>query len=333
MRKTLLFSILSILFFTCVFAQKQNVYFLKNDGKRVSTKDSADYVRIVSEPDSGTVLYNVKEFYANGKPKLVGKSSKIEYNVLEGQCVSFFPSGKRKQFAGYKQGDLVGDAYNYYHNGVLYTDFEYSQIPAEGGNSVGKAFGSHYLIKICNDSLGKPIVTNGNGHYINYSNDFKTIIEEGDVKNGESDGQWTGIVIEQDSLRFKDTYVNGKLIAGVSIDKKGGTYSYTQKEVNPQFAGGETAFAHFLMKNVRYPDQAKENNIQGKLYITFVVERDGSLTEAKAVRSPSKDLADEGLRVINLSPKWVPGYLHGKPVRVQYTVPLNFSLGDAPRSH
>lgn len=310
------------------FAQKRNIYFLKNDGKQVSTKDSADYIRIVSEPDSGSQLYNVKEFYANGKPKLFGKSSKIEYNVLEGQCVTYFHSGKRKQFANYKQGDLLGDVYNYYPNGVLYSDFEYTQTFTGGGNSVGKAFVSYYLIKTCNDSLGKATVTDGNGHYIDYSDDFKTIVEEGDVKNGESDGQWTGIVIEQDSLRFKDTYVNGRLIAGISTDKKGETYRYTQKQANPEFTGGETAFAHFLIRNIRYPDQAKENNIQGKVYITFVVERDGEITEAKTVRSPSKEISDEGLRVINLSPKWVPGYLHGKPVRVQFTVPINFSLGE-----
>jgi len=103
---------------------------------------------------------------------------------------------------------------------------------------------------------------------------------------------------------------------------------FSAVEINPEYPGGEAQFAKFLQKNIKYPAMAKENNIQGKVYITFVVERDGSLTDIKIVRDPGSGLGDEAERVLKISPHWKPGIQNGKPVRVQYTVPVNFSLGD-----
>jgi protein TonB len=99
-------------------------------------------------------------------------------------------------------------------------------------------------------------------------------------------------------------------------------------EINPEYPGGEAAFGKFLQKNMRYPPIAKENNIQGKAYIQFIVERDGSLTDISVVREPGSGLGDEAVRVLKMSPHWKPGVQNGKPVRVQYTIPVNFVLGD-----
>jgi protein TonB len=103
---------------------------------------------------------------------------------------------------------------------------------------------------------------------------------------------------------------------------------FTAVEINPNFPGGEAAFGKFLQKNIKYPTIAKENNIQGRVYVNFVVERDGSLTDIKVVREPGSGLGDEAARVLKMSPKWTPGIQNGKPVRVSYTIPVNFSLGD-----
>jgi len=99
-------------------------------------------------------------------------------------------------------------------------------------------------------------------------------------------------------------------------------------EINPEYPGGEGAFGKFLQKNIHYPTFAKENNIQGKVYVQFIVERDGSLTDISVVREPGSGLGDEAMRVLKMSPHWKPGIQNGKPVRVQYTVPINFTLGD-----
>ena len=79
-----------------VYAQKKrNIYFLRNDGKHITTRDSADYIRVVEEPDSGSLLYNVFEYYKDNKKKLIGKSSTVDPLRFEEQCVTFFPNGKR----------------------------------------------------------------------------------------------------------------------------------------------------------------------------------------------------------------------------------------------
>lgn len=99
-------------------------------------------------------------------------------------------------------------------------------------------------------------------------------------------------------------------------------------EINPSFPGGEAAFGKFLQNHIRYPAIAKENNITGRVFIQFVVERDGSLTDMKILRDPGSGLGDEALRVLKSSPKWTAGIQNGKPVRVQFTVPVNFSLAE-----
>jgi|GEM_PF-1370851 len=105
--------------------------------------------------------------------------------------------------------------------------------------------------------------------------------------------------------------------------------SFVPVETPPDYPGGLTALGEYLRKSVRYPDSDIKNKIQGKVHISFVIEKDGSLTEFKIVSAPSKSLGEEALRVMKRSPKWKPGIQNGRPVRVQYTVPVNFTLGDS----
>jgi TonB family protein len=99
-------------------------------------------------------------------------------------------------------------------------------------------------------------------------------------------------------------------------------------EINPTFPGGQAGFGEFLRNNVRYPAQAKENHVTGRVFIQFTVERDGSLSNIKTLRDPGSGLGEEAERVLALSPKWIPGIQNGRSVRVQYTVPVNFQLTD-----
>ena len=103
---------------------------------------------------------------------------------------------------------------------------------------------------------------------------------------------------------------------------------FTAVENNPEFPGGDAAFNKYLGSHIRYPNVAKENGTQGRVFISFVVERDGSLTDLKIVRDPGSGLGDEAVRVLKSSPHWKPGIQNGKPVRVAYTVPVTFSLAE-----
>ncbi|MGN6397734.1 MAG: TonB family protein [Mucilaginibacter sp.] len=96
----------------------------------------------------------------------------------------------------------------------------------------------------------------------------------------------------------------------------------------PQFPGGIDAFYHYLAKNIRYPAAMRDAGVQGKVIVTFVVERDGSLTDVRVTRGVAADIDMEALRVIQESPKWTPGIQNGRAVRVAYSVPIAFNLVD-----
>ena len=97
-------------------------------------------------------------------------------------------------------------------------------------------------------------------------------------------------------------------------------------EQMPQFPGGTGKLFEYLAKNVRYPKEAEDICAQGRVIATFVVEKDGSVSNAKVVRSIDPVLDAEALRVINGMPNWNPGMQNGEPVRVKYTVPISFRL-------
>lgn len=94
----------------------------------------------------------------------------------------------------------------------------------------------------------------------------------------------------------------------------------------PQFPGGEDALFKFIAANLKYPDTAIEAGIGGVVYVSFLVEQDGAIGEAKVLRGIGGGCDEEALRVVQLMPKWEPGVQRGEPVRVQYNLPLRFEL-------
>lgn len=94
----------------------------------------------------------------------------------------------------------------------------------------------------------------------------------------------------------------------------------------PSFPGGEAARMTFLQNNIRYPQMARESGIQGTVYVTFVIERDGSVTDVKILRGIGGGCDEEAIRVVRNMPKWEPGKQRGKPVRVQFNMPIKFTL-------
>ena len=97
-------------------------------------------------------------------------------------------------------------------------------------------------------------------------------------------------------------------------------------EQMPSFPGGNEALMKFLQDNVKYPVVAQENGVQGRVVVSFVVEKDGSITDVKVVRSVDPSLDKEAARVVKSMPRWIPGKQNGAAVRVKYNVPVSFRL-------
>ena len=97
-------------------------------------------------------------------------------------------------------------------------------------------------------------------------------------------------------------------------------------EQMPSFPGGMSALMAYLQKSIKYPPIAEENGIQGRVVCTFVVERDGSVTDVRVAKSVDPSLDKEAVRVVSAMPRWIPGKQNGQSVRVKYTLPVTFRL-------
>ena len=138
-----------------------------------------------------------------------------------------------------------------------------------------------------------------------------TAIGAFDVKgNDEAEGE---------VLKAKEVVVDEK-------PKEEETKVFDVVEQMPQFPGGPNALFEYLSKNIKYPVVAEENGIQGRVIVTFVVERDGSITDVKVAKSVDPSLDKEAMRVVKSMPHWIPGKQNGSAVRVKYTVPVTFRL-------
>ncbi|MDE6742136.1 MAG: energy transducer TonB [Muribaculaceae bacterium] len=101
---------------------------------------------------------------------------------------------------------------------------------------------------------------------------------------------------------------------------------HTSAERQAEFPGGMQALMRWLSSNVRYPESAQKNDVQGRVIVKFIVEKDGSITNAQLIRSVDSDLDKEALRVVSRMPKWTPAKNGGVAVRSYYTLPVNFRL-------
>lgn len=139
------------------------------------------------------------------------------------------------------------------------------------------------------------------------------------------------ISCSQDASQTEDA--KEEVVAPVSPEAKEAPADSTAKEEvfmvaeqMPEFPGGMKELLKFLQDNLKYPENAMKNNVQGRVIVQFVVEKDGTLTEFKVARSVDLDLDAEALRVLQTMPKWKPGMQRGKIVRVKFTVPVSFKL-------
>ena len=126
---------------------------------------------------------------------------------------------------------------------------------------------------------------------------------------------------------FEENYTDGQLVSGKATLDDGKIIAYTKsRNVPPQFKGGVEGFGKYLSNNIEYPVSARQNNKQGRVVLTFVVEKNGQITDIKILNPVDPDIDNEAVRVLRNSPKWIPGTMFGSAVRVQYSVPVSFAL-------
>lgn len=304
--------------------KKYNTYFYNDKHERVHTLDSADFIQFVIEPDRGSNLYNIEEYYKNNTRRFVGKSSRISPVMLQDQGMSFYPNGHKKQVAQYLNGEIVGPVYLFYPNGQLYMVKEYITDKNDLLKHAGYAHKDSSITAVY-DSTGKAITEDGNGYYIRYNDDFKNIEEEGALKGNKPDGKWKGKDLVR-NITFEEEYANGKLIKGSATDSAGTPYTYEKRSIAAEFPGGIDALGQYLGRNIRYPKSARERGMQGTVVINFVVNTDGTISKITFLNRVDDDIDNEALRVVKSMPKWTPGIAYGKKGEFKYTIPVSFAM-------
>ena len=148
--------------------------------------------------------------------------------------------------------------------------------------------------------------------------------------------QTTQIQVVEDDVEVDDVEINAEVDQNEQIEEYvpveveeeeiQEAEIFTIVEEMPEFPGGMNKLAEYLGKNIKYPQMARESGIQGRVFVQFVVEPDGSVSNVAVMRSLGGGCDEEAIRVVKSMPKWKAGKQRGKPVRVSYILPVNFKL-------
>ena len=155
--------------------------------------------------------------------------------------------------------------------------------------------------------------------------------ENGVLKLSKSQfkGKFYGKIItnwEDGTKRRRDLYEDGELTEAKCFTRNGEDTTHFLYFINPEYKGGESKLFQDIFKRVQYPQEAREAGIQGKVYVSFVIEKEGSISNIKIVRGIGGGCDKEAIRVVNKMENWNPGLQDGEPIRVKFILPINFTL-------
>ena len=324
---TLIFQLVAI----SVYGQVTKTYCYTDNGARCN-RDSATWYRKLHCADTVKGTWEATDFYING----IIKRSKGAY-VKETN--SFFPNdtfinfnkaGQMESRGGFVynrdknlKNEKIGKWTFFYVSGKPKAEFNYEGITSDSHTD-------EFLISYW-DTSGKQLVASGNGRYSylesrgpehDPSNDIHFI---SDYKDGKPDGELIGNY-SNGQLYCKEQYSRGKLLKGESYDQAGKKYTYEKLEENPQYPGGDAGLINFLKENIEYPEFEKNQQIQGRVVVRFVVYENGSVKDAVILRSVTPGLDAEALRVVSRLHKFTPGKQRGQNVRVYFNLPMVYRL-------
>ncbi len=359
MIKKLLVFVFFISIINVVLAKSDTtLYYMKNlpginastyaeDAVPAKSKDDATFIRAVIAPSlKGDTLYTVKDYYLSGKIKFTGQSSLLAKSnppgfsiKLQGTSVAFFENGHKKRICTFVNNNIKGDILEYFPNGKINTiktipdvDMaEYRQLlkgitTEQQIDAYNRLIDSvtRPILKQCQDSIGVVLAEEGNGKWVEYQGDYKIPFAEGNVKQGFAEGEWHGQLC--DTVKYTSTYKKGMLIEGKSVSKTNVVYPFNKITTLPEFPGGVNQLGKYLGRMIRYPADAREREVQGKVLLQFIVNTDGTLSDIQVIRKVYPSVDAEAFKVFVQSPGWIPGTRFGINVMTKYTIPVSFTI-------
>lgn len=333
--------IISLVLFQQTASAQKKIQFFTKEGDPTS-KDSSFYYTIGNFFEGQ--YEDTLKFYRTGSEKYLGRQL-YKSGYLTGTFIFYHENGKLKSKGLNNLGRPIGYALKWYESG---SPKQTTYFPEKIG-SVSGILTEDYLIINYWDSVGNQQVNNGNGFcncYLEQVFGEMTVGEEeipkmklnysyrlyegsnnkiGKVKDGLRDSVWT--VKEKGVALYSEKYNMGVFKEGTRFLDNGEEYAYSTVEEFARPKNGIQEFYSYVGNQMNYPQDARKRRLEGKVFVEFVVERDGSITNVKVLKSPGESLSKEAARVVKLSPKWTPGHQRGLPVRQKMVIPIIFKLG------
>lgn len=278
---------------------------------RESTEDNYKYIRIVEDYFSEKKTYILKEYYKSKVLKMIGSTLDRDIIKKEGQFVYYYENGNRKSTVNYLNNKKTGKEFNWYENGNIKSEFEYFTTNDDKTD--------YKLNNYWNDQKEQKVIS-GNGD-LDYKDEYTE--ESGRVKNGLRDGIWKGKYLKS-KCSFTENHENGKLVSGISIDSLNIEHPYTIAEQHPSPKKGIKSFYSYMGKAIYIPAEAR-NVAYGKIYMTFIVDKDGTLVEPRILKGIGYGLDEIAIKAIKNAKSWNPGIRRGIPVRVLYSLPITIA--------
>jgi antitoxin component YwqK of YwqJK toxin-antitoxin module len=279
--------------------------------ENIGTEDNFKFIRVVKDFTQEKEVYEVSFFFRSGKIERKGTTSNKFFMTYEGPCVYYFENGNRKKIVNYVKNQMIGKQFEWHENGNIKSEKE---IVLDNDTKSHITNIIHYW-----NSNNEQKVINGEGEYeelILLPKD--SIIIKGQVKNYVKNGIWkTKYTVNKQTTN--ETYENGIFISGLTIDENGKKYPYNLETEKPQPRNGMADFYNFIGKNFITPNVP---GLKGVIYLTFIIEKDGKITDIKILKDIGFGTGAEAIRVLSKYGHWLPGKQRGVPVRVMYSLPI-----------
>lgn len=316
------------------FAQGNEIlsYPIDKDGKACE-QEEAVYTRTLFE--RADTLLDFKDTYSNGQlfrqgtmyfkktPKTSGTTGKAESSlntVLHGPVEQYYPNGQKELQGFYNKNLFNGEMTVWYRNGQ-----EKLLVLAENSSGINtRSRGWSFNLRAFNDSLGNSLVKEGNGLYL-YSESGQ-LLDSGLVKDGVKEGWWTSKYPEY-GIIYKEYFEAGEFDHGIKIKSDGSRRKFTKADEEKDFLNFQLFLIQYVNKTFKYPEEARQRRIQGRVFVSFVIEIDGTITNVEVARGVHPLLDNEAVRVINAMGKLDPEMiLSPRPGRMSFTVPMSAKL-------
>lgn len=309
--KSILLLVLFSIMPTNSFAQNENDKKVFLDSIFRETKSDPKYYRIIKDYALEKEEYDIVDYYKSGKIMMKGKSLKKEYLYENGDFTYYFENGNKLMQKQFSKGLPVGKFTSWYENGNKKIEGEYVKIE------------NMYrpILKIDQfwNAENVQTVENGTGFFEDLEESKITSLK-GTLKNGLKEGEWTGNGFTL-KFKFKEIYSEGKLVSGESTDADNNKNKYLKEFEMPSPKSGMDGFRNYIAKNYHMPKIKVDVN--GSIILSFIVEKNGDITEIKVVRSLGENFDNEAIRVLKSYKDWTPGKSRGINIRTAFTIPIS----------